>query len=412
MSLHPKILDEIPAQGIFCTGIENSDPWVNGVRRDQLTEAFDFYSHYETRIRNIHALGLRWLRFGPCYSQTHRGKDTFDFSFCDKVMELCRTLNITVLADLLHFGLPRWLHEEDPSKSFFQNPHFPEHFASYARAFAKRYPRTQFFTCVNEPYVTAFFCAKIGIWNEQIRSEWNDDVAFVNAAKNICKAVLLAREAILTVWTQEQRPFHPVFLQNESFELATYTHESRIAEVTLFNTRRFVMLDLIFGKRDDAVNAFLMGAGMSAEEYEWFMQHGSREHAILGIDHYPTCVHMYGLDGVVHCDPTHSSQFLTLVKEYYARYQVPLLHTEVNAWPDHALTMCQQTYDAIEALRKDGFPILGMAWYGDEYQVGWHQALVGNYDENHVGLFYRGTLQPVGKLFGELAQKGFSSIKL
>ena len=49
----------VPTGGIFNTGIEGSDPLVDGVRRDQLREAGDFYSNYETRLDQIAELGIR-----------------------------------------------------------------------------------------------------------------------------------------------------------------------------------------------------------------------------------------------------------------------------------------------------------------------------------------------------------------
>ncbi|MDP3881357.1 MAG: family 1 glycosylhydrolase [Nanoarchaeota archaeon] len=402
----------VPAKGIFLTGIENSDPWVDGERRDQLKEAFDFYTHYELRLKNISFLGIKWLRFGPAYSQTHKGPDNYDFSFCDKVIAKCNELEINILADMLHFGLPRWLHGDNESAPFFQNPKFPEEFARYVREFSLRYPKIIFFTLINEPYIAAFFSAKIGIWNEHKRSLWADDRDFIKAVKNIAKAAILGRKEIERIWKEEQRPGMPVFVQNESFEVSLAEHPSRQEEALRFNLRRFAALDLILGKEDERMRNYLISQGMTEEEYSWFMVNGYKGNTILGIDHYPTCVHILEEKNTINCDPLHPYQLYTLVVEYSQRYKLPLLHTETNGWPDHALSICQKTYDVIAQLRTEGYQILGMGWYGDEYQVGWHHALVGprSREENHVGLFYRGKIQPVGILFGELAKKGFPPI--
>ncbi len=138
-----KITSLVPHTGIFMTGIENSDPVVEGVRRDQLKEAYDFYENYELRLERIASLGIRWIRFGPRYSAVHTNEHEFDFAFSDKVVEKSKQLDLTIVADLLHFGLPEWLHEQEGDEPYFQNNQFPKKFAHYARVFAERYPHIQ-----------------------------------------------------------------------------------------------------------------------------------------------------------------------------------------------------------------------------------------------------------------------------
>ena len=52
------------------------------------------------------------------------------------------------IVDLCHFGVPDWIGN-------FQNPDLPELFATYAGAFAGRFPWVQFYTPVNEMFVCA-----------------------------------------------------------------------------------------------------------------------------------------------------------------------------------------------------------------------------------------------------------------
>ncbi len=404
-----RLVAKLPQRGIFLTGIEGSDPAVDGVRRNQLLEAHDFYSHYQERLEKIADLGITWLRFGPPYSQVHLGRDQYDFSFVDKVLKSCQELGITVFADLLHFGLPDWLHEEQHETPYFQNSYFPAEFARYSETFARRYPDIHYYTPVNEPFVTAFLSAKTGVWNEQRSSHWQDDREFVRAAANIAKASILARKAIDHVWVEEQRADEPIYLQNESFELAIPVPGSgREAEANRFNLRRFVILDLMFGHHDTTMERYLIEQGLPKAEYHWFMDHGSDKRTILGIDHYPWCIHEYQAEKSVDHDVSQPYRLLQLIDEYWQRYPVPLLHTEVNAQPGESVAICQQTYNVLARLRQEGYPVLGMAWYGDDLQVGWQVALrgPGSYEEYPVGLFYRGEKQPVADLFAELAEIG------
>lgn len=403
-----------PASGVFLTGIESSDPWVEGKRRNQLIEAHNFAEYWEKRLEKIRELGITWLRYGPPYSQAHLGKDRYDFDLTDKVVKKCQDLGIELMIDLLHFGLPEWLHENAPETPFFQNVEFPSEFARYAGAFARRYPHIRYFTLVNEPFVTALFSTKLGIWNEGKLSVWDQDEYFVRAITNIAKAAILARVEIEKVWKEEHRKDTPVYIQNESFEIAIASRFSnRQAEAERFNLRRYVGLDLIFGHEDPAVAQYLKMHGVKTEEYAWFMQHGTKRNTVLGIDHYPTCVHKYGKKTTVDATPLEPYKLYHLVKMYWERYHMPLLHTETNGWPDHAVSICQKTYDVINKLRKEGYPILGMGWYGDEYQVGWHFALFGplSFEESPVGLSYKGVVQPVGKLFSEFVKKGLVPVR-
>src|SRR5213592_3128743 len=92
---------------MYATGIENSCPTIDGgrTRMDEL----EFCRHYDLRRRDI-----------------------------------------IPITDLCHFGVPDWLGN-------FQNPDFPELFAGYAAAFARRYPWVQLYTPVNEMFICAIF---------------------------------------------------------------------------------------------------------------------------------------------------------------------------------------------------------------------------------------------------------------
>ncbi len=404
-----RIVAKLPPKGIFSTGIEGSDPSIDGLRRNQFLEAHDFYNNYESRLESIRRLGITWLRFGLPYSQAHLGPDQFDFSFSDKVLAKCQQLGITVVADLLHFGLPDWLHERTADTPYFQNSHFPDHFADYAYAFAKRYPHITYYTPVNEPYVTAYFSAKMGIWNEHKATPWEDDWHFVIAAQNIAKAGILARQAIEKVWQEEQRHSEPIFVQNDSFEHGVAMPGSgREAEAARFNLRRFVILDLMFGLDFPETRDYLLRYGMSSSLYGWFMQRGKHDKTILGIDHYKACWHIFDKDGDRIEPPDGPMHLYEVVKIYWERYKLPLLHLEVNAWPDYALLHCRQTYEALCQLKSEGYPILGMAWYGDDLQIGWQGAMHGPeaFNETPVGLFYKGLAQPVAYLFQQFMQRG------
>jgi hypothetical protein len=397
-------------RGIFGTGIENSDPVVptpsGAVRRDQLKEAFDFYANWRERLARVKNLGVKWVRFGQGYSRVHTAPGRFDFSFTDQVLACAKEFGLIVIYDALHFGLPDWLHADCPD-AYFQNTAFPEQFARYIEAVALRYPQITHFTLVNEPFVTAIFSARLGWWNE-CRT---DDRSFVRAAANIARAAILGRHAIERVWLKERRPGIPTFLQNDSFEhtfVEAGCDPQDAAEALLHNVRRFAGLDLIFGHRDAVLRDFLLANGMSEAEYDWCMANGSKKCAVLGIDHYIPCIRTMTKDGLRIHTSDDPSRLKDVVRTYWERYRMPLLHMETNFSDPGSVESVDLLYRELVELREEDIPILGMTIFGDEIQVDWKTCLrevAGTV--NSDGLFYCGELRPMGRRFGELAREGF-----
>src|SRR5262249_33459404 len=146
----------------------------------------------------------------------------YDWSFADATFGELRRQEITPIADLCHFGVPDWI-------GTFQNADFPQLFAAYAEAFARRFPWVQLYTPVNEMFICAMFSARYGWWNEQL----NTDRAFVTALKNIVRANVLAMERILEV-----RP-DAIFIQSESSEYFHADNPEAIRPAELLNAQRF-----------------------------------------------------------------------------------------------------------------------------------------------------------------------------
>ena len=188
---------------MFATGIENSIPTINNGRDPRRPDG---------SVRPLRALarGFRLrrgsrastiLRYGPPIHRTFLGPGKYDWEFADITFADLKRRDITPIVDLCHFGVPDWIGN-------FQNPDFAPQFASYAGAFADRYPWVQLYTPVNEMFICAIFSAKYGWWNEQVTT----DRTFVTALKNIVKANVLAMIEIL-----KRRP-DAIFIQSESSE--------------------------------------------------------------------------------------------------------------------------------------------------------------------------------------------------
>ena len=187
---------------MFCTGIENSAPTLDGGRtRINEMQSCGHYARWQEDFALVQDLGIEYLRYGPPLHKTPLDPGCHDWEFADITFADPKRRNIVPIVELCHFGLPDWIGN-------FQNPDFPAQFAAYARAFARRFPWVQLYTLDNEMYICAVFSARLGWWNEQL----SNGRAFVTALKHIVKANVLARQAILKV-----RP-DAIFVQSESSE--------------------------------------------------------------------------------------------------------------------------------------------------------------------------------------------------
>ena len=141
-----------------------------------------------------------------------------------------KSVGITPIVDLCHFGLPDWIGD-------FQNPDFPNHFEEYARAFATRYLYIRFYTPVNEIFIAAAFSADYGWWNEKK----TDERSFFTALKHLCKANVLAMQAIIEIQS------NAIFIQSESSEYFHPETPDYDARASFLNQKRFLSLDLSYG---------------------------------------------------------------------------------------------------------------------------------------------------------------------
>lgn len=378
---------------MFATGIENSYPTIllpNGQtkRVDEMAKAFH-YDRWQEDFRLVKESGLDFLRYGPPLFSTHLAPGKYDWSFTDETFRGMKEMGITPIVDLCHFGVPDWLGN-------FQNADFPAHFAEYALAFAKRFPDLKYYTPVNEINICAVFSAQFGWWNERLTSEY----AYVTAVKNMCKANLLAMEAILTVQPDA------VFIQSEGWE---YFHSESGAcqdKADFLNEKRFISYDLTSGHQaTPLMQEYMFNNGMTRQEYAWFMNNPCRGKWVIGADYYAHNEHMVHNNG--HISDHNALGFYNLATQYYTRYKVPVMYTETNIDLDRSVAWLHQQWNECYRLMMDGVPVVGFTWYSLIDQVDWDTALrEDNGNANSFGLFdLDRTIRPAGEAFKGIVNK-------
>ena len=410
---------------MFATGIECSDPVIEDgrgwlIRHDQM-EANGHYARMVEDFELVKGLGLSHLRWGPPIHRAWLGPGQYDWSYADEAMATLDRLGIEPIVDLCHFGMPDWLGNS------FQNREFADLFGTYAGDFARRFPSARYFTPVNEIYVCARFSAELGWWNERLSSRgvqssdqdeipvggvWEAgpgaEVPFVKAVANLCRANLLAMEAIIAATPGA------VFIQSESTDYYHPTSPKIEARATFLNQRRFLPLDLIYGRHVSApIYQYLGDNGLSRRDYDWFMETGPKlkGRCILGTDYYRTNEQLVHPDG-----RTQSAGevfgYYVVMKDYEQRYHLPVMHTETNfGEPEGAPEWLWRQAANVRRLREDHVPVVGFTWYALTDMTDWdvflrerrgHVNPVGLYDldrrERPVGAAFRNLVRDYGKV--------------
>jgi len=384
-----------PPAFLFATGIENSNPRIKGgtIRVDEM-ERCGHYARWREDFALVQELGLTFLRYGPPIHRTLLGPGRHDWDFADQTFGELHRRDIVPIVDLCHFGVPDWIGD-------FQNPDFPQLFADYAGAFARRFPWVQLFTPVNEMYITALFSARYGWWNEQATS----DRAFVTALKHVVQANIHAMHAIL-----RSRP-DAIFIQSESTEYFHAETPAAIGPSELRNAERFLSLDLNYGRRvQSAMYEYLLDNGMTRAEYHFFLANSPmKRHCIMGNDYYCTNEHLVAADGRTRASGEVFG-YAVLTRQYHDRYALPVMHTETNIRDEPegaAENWLWKQWANVLRVRNDGVPVIGFTWYSLTDQVDWDTALReprGHVDK--VGLYdLDRRIRPVGRAYKRLVEQ-------
>ena len=395
--------DEHPATQratfMIATGLECSYPTVEGGKRRDELESTGHYTHWREDFELCVDIGARHVRYGIPYYKSHMARGKYDWSFADEVLPAMWDKGLIPIVDLCHFGVPDWV-------GGFQNTDWPPHFAEYCAAFATRYPWIKYYTPVNEIIVCARFSALSGDWNEQEKS----DRAFVMAHANQCRAAILGMLAIL-----KHRP-DAVFIQSEVAEANVELSPAGQDAARFANELRFITFDHIYGRAPQGqIAAFLLDNGLTRDDLHWFVEHGGQtaNHCVLGMDYYS------GNERVVHDDGSKENEGVMLgwhaiARDYYARYDRPLMLTETNMVDDgsgQSEHWLRQTWAQAHHLRTHGVPMVGYTWYSLTDQIDWGiqlRRIENKVTPNGLCTLER-KLRPVGEAYKKLARRNAGS---
>jgi beta-glucosidase/6-phospho-beta-glucosidase/beta-galactosidase len=354
---------------VVATGVECSAPVIaGGLRRDQLLLT-GHWDRYEEDLDVVAELGISHVRYGVPFHVVARDPDRLDWTWTDQAFGALRSRGIEPIADLLHFGLPDDI-------TGMGDPRLPARFLAYVEAFAERFPWVRWYTPVNEPFISAFFSAKEGWWNELQRS----DRAFVRALDNTAGCAIEAMSII------RERRSDAIFLQSDACE--TYTASEPAAErlAHFRNEQNFLAFDLTYGRPvGPVIRRWLRRAGMSAERLAWFEANGTGEGCIVGLDYYEGNERLMAADGA--WSPGLRAGFAPLARQFHDRYDLPFMLSETNCATERAVGWLTEVWNDTVELVDEGLPVVGFCWYGLTDMIDWDSMLrEANDNVDSVGL--------------------------
>ena len=356
-----------PEDFLWAAGIENTfvPQTRNGHRPLDEYELMGHYEHWREDLGFAASLGLQALRWGVPWYRVEPQSGQFDWSWTDEVIPyLVEELKILPVIDLMHYGCPFWLKRE------FANKDYPKYVARYAAAFAERYKHLiSWYTPLNEPIINSLMCGMRGLWPPYLKGDEGYIKIMVQLAAGIIETVKVIKEI----------DPNSVMVHVEATGLTRTVREDLAALAFEEQLRGCLCYDLISGRlnHDHALFSWLVRNGATPDRLDELLKDPIKLD-VLGLNFYPQWstkllyIDKKGKLAFSETEPE-GNGFKELIRQYYDRYQVPIMITETSAvgsdeirerWLDSSVSM-------IKDVRAEGVPVIGYTWFPLFTMIDW-----------------------------------------
>ncbi len=367
-----------PDSFVWATGIEDTfitAPWPATGRTLDEYELTDHYNQWEGDLERVASLGVSAVRYGIPWHKVEPEPGRFVWEFADKTLDKLLHLGIDPIVDLVHYGLPPWL-----AGAYF-NPDYPQRVAHYAHALLSRFSdRLRWYTPLNEPRITAWYCGRLGWWPPFARG-WS---GFARVMLSVCKGI------VQTV--QAAQAANPCLVAchvdaTDLYDPADPNDSELVREAQTRQDLVFLALDLVSGrvKEGSPLAEWLYQClGKTAKERDaldadlaYFAQNAVSL-PVVGLNLYPmfTQKQVYkNAQGKTRVKMRYAGGDLItrLGHLYYARYNAPVMITETSGRGSVAKRQAwlSDSVAAVRDLRNGGVPCVGYTWWPMFSLVAW-----------------------------------------
>ena len=338
--------------------------------RDQCVETGHFERDLD--IERLAALGVSGSRYPVLWEYVERaGAGSRDYAWAQRRLGALARRGIEPLVTLLHHG-------SGPSHTGLVDDAFPELFADYAEATARRFPWIERWTPINEPLTTARFSTLYGVWYPKAR----DHRAFGRAMLHQARAILLGFERIRSVIPAAR------LMLTEDLQGFVAGDPGVSEYVAHKRERAYLSLDLLCGNvmPGHALWGYLTReCGLPARELD-ALRRLARPPDLMGWNYYPNSERYLSssrqgtvADNVALVDvaPERLAP-RRLLRAAWERFRIPMALSEVHVigHEHERVRWLLQRYDDVLALRSEGVDIRAFGAWAAFGMVDWNSLLV------------------------------------
>jgi len=343
----------------WATGIEDTFITAPHPRTGRILDEYELTDHYRrwrSDLDLMRGLGVPAARYGVPWHRIQPARDRWDWRHADEPLEHLLDAGIAPQVDLVHYGLPGWI------EGAYLNPDYPRLVADFAGRLAERFRgRIFWYTPLNEPRITAWYCGRLGWWPPYGRS-WRGFVA-----------VMLAVAAGIQAVARRLHEVDPEIVLYHVDATDLYETEDPALEEEAERRRNlvFLALDLVAGRVDDAhpLSGWLRARGASDAALRACLD-AAVPPEVVGLNLYPLFSRKRLLrdrSGRLRVRMPYTEEGLIerVTRTYADRYPVPLMVSEAATSGSVArrLRWLDRSVESLRALRSAGVPMVGYTWW-------------------------------------------------
>lgn len=349
---------------LWATGIEDTfitAPWPQTGRTLDEYALTGHYEHWGADLALMARLSVRTVRYGVPWHRINPTPGEWNWESADGPLTRLLDLGINPIVDLVHYGLPPWI------EGAYLNPRFAEYMAEYAGRLAERFQgRLRWYTPLNEPRITAWYCGKLGWW-PPYRRGWR---GFVAVMLGLCRGIVETQRRLRQIDPEM------VLVHVDPCDVYTAGDPDLADEAERRQQIGFLALDLVIGRVGSGhpLYHWALRHGAGEADLEWFGERGVTPD-LIGLNFYP----MFSQKTLVKTlrglrlrgSYGDGAMVERLAQLYWEHFRLPMIVSETAARGRRREAWLAESVSAVRRIRASGIPLVGYTWWPMFALVAW-----------------------------------------